>query len=90
MSTLSWAACKALLEKQPSPQRKKLLELLPASQRSELQKAPEQKAFFSAISPDEVLDTIHPSWILRILGPYSESERAFFLAALTPALAAQM
>ncbi len=90
MSTLCWAACKALVERQPPQLKKKLLELLPASQQAELQKAPMQKVLFSALSPDEILDTIHPSWLIHILLPYTESERCFFLSSLNSSLASQL
>jgi hypothetical protein len=90
MSAVCWAVCKTLLDKQPPPQRKKLLGFLPASQRTELQKAPVQGALFSAFSPDEVLDTIHPSWLVHILHPYTENEKTFFLATLQPVLAGHL
>lgn len=90
MSTLCWAACKALIEQQPPKQRKKLLELLPASKQAELLKAPSQKPLFSTLSPDEILDVIHPSWLIHILQPCTESERCFFISTLTPSLASQL
>ncbi len=90
MTSLCWTACKALIEQQSPPQRKKLLDFLPDSQKAAIQKAPEQKVLFCSLSPDEVLDTIHPSWLLHILQPYTENERGFFLATLAPPLSSQL
>lgn len=82
MSTLCWAACKALLEQQPAPVREEMMGFLQDSQLKEIEKAPSQKVLFSALSPEEVLDTAHPSWIIRVLQPYTINEKCFFLATL--------
>ncbi len=87
MTTLCWAACKALLEKQPDSQRNELLIFLPPSQQEEIKKAPTHINFFSSLSP-EILDFIHPSWLVQSLQRHTENEneRSFFLAALQPVL----
>lgn len=90
MSTLCWAACKALLEQQTAPMRDELLGYLPESQQAEIKKAPSQKVLFSALAPDEVLESVHPSWLIRILQPFTDNEKCFFLATLNGAMASQL
>ncbi len=90
MSTLCWTICKTLLNKQSPPQQKKLLGFLSASSQSLLQKAPLQKDIVLTFSPDEVLDAIHPSWLKTLLLAYTDSEKGFFLAALSSTLATHL
>lgn len=90
MSTLCWAACKALLEQQPAPMRDELVGFLSESGQAALKKAPKQKVLFTTLTPEEVLAEIHPSWLVAILQPFTENERGFFLATLSPVLATQL
>src|ERR1700752_1317133 len=90
MSTLCWAACKALLEQQPSPMRDELMGFLSESGQEAIKKAPTQKVLFTALTPDEVLAEIHPSWFAVILQPFTENEKSFFIATLPANLASQV
>ncbi len=84
MKTMGWLVCSAFIEKKGAQERKTLMSFLSQTQKEQLDTLPIPPVQLceGLLSPQDLIEWVHPSWITLFLRSCSQEKISLFLSAL--------